>query len=323
MTAVSDRAVDFDVVALDALEPIGRGTHRRAVVQLERVAQRLEDKMNKLPAGFQFPMNLKPNPGPLPPLKTLLTAGNGPVLNVTLNRPEQRNSISSELTDDWCQLISYLAAHPEVRVVVVTGAGRAFCAGSDIKGLRGLDLAAATALSHRHAQMWLAIEQLPQVVIAKVNGPALGGGCVAAYSCDFRIAASSATFGMPEVLLGWPPGYGLSQLTALVGKARALELCLTGKTISAQQAHDYGLVHRIVPGNQLNKAVDQLVETLLATPAAALRSTKQVLHLDEPTQSKVAYLNDTAAYIDCLKTADAQEGIAAFVAKRPPRFQGK
>ena len=178
-------------------------------------------------------MNLKPNPHALPPLKNLAITAAGPLLSVTLNRPEQRNAISSDLTDDWCQLISYLAGHPEVRVVTVTGAGRVFCAGSDIKGLRSLDLAAATALSHRHARMWLAIEQLPQVFIAKVNGPALGGGCVAAYSCDFRIAATSATFGMPEVLLGWPPGYGLAQLTALVGKARALELCLTGQTISA------------------------------------------------------------------------------------------
>jgi enoyl-CoA hydratase len=171
--------------------------------------------------------------------------------------------------------------------------------------------------------MWLAIEQLPQVFIAKVNGPALGGGCVCAYSHDFRIAATSAKFGMPEVLLGWPPGYGLAQLTALVGKSRALDLCLTGRTISALEAQSYGLVHQVVPGNQLDRVTNDLVKTLLATPAAALRATKQVLHLDEPTQSKVAYLNDTAAYIGCLQTADAQEGIAAFSEKRAPKFQGK
>jgi enoyl-CoA hydratase/carnithine racemase len=171
--------------------------------------------------------------------------------------------------------------------------------------------------------MWLAIEQLPQVFVAVVNGPALGGGCVGAYSCDFRIAASSATFGMPEVLLGWTPGYGLAQLTALVGKARALELCLLGETISAQQAFDYGLIHRIVPPNQLQRTTNELVEKLLAVPAAALRATKQVLHLDEGTQAKAAYLNDTAAYIQCLQTADAQEGIAAFVEKRPAKFKGK
>jgi enoyl-CoA hydratase len=323
VTGITDRAIDFDVVAFDALEPIGRGTHRRAVVQLEKVRRRLEDKIAKLPDGMLLPMNLKPNPNALPPLKTLLVAATGPLLSVTLNRPEQSNSISRELTNDWCQLVAYLAGHPELRVVTLTGAGRVFCAGSDIKGLRGLDKAAATELSHQHARMWLAIEQLPQVFIAKVNGPALGGGCVVAYSCDFRIAATSATFGMPEVLLGWPPGYGLAQLTALVGKARALELCLTGKTITAGQAQAYGLCHQVVPANQLNQTVDALVKTLLATPAAALRATKQLLHLDEPTQSKVAYLNDTAAYIDCLQTADAQEGIAAFVEKRPPKFQGK
>ena len=245
------------------------------------------------------------------------------MLAVTLNRPRQRNAISRAMVDDWWTLIAWLAGHPEIRVVTVTGAGETFCAGSDIKGLIGIDEPTATAMSLRQARMWLALEQLPQVFVAVVNGPALGGGCVAAYSCDFRIAATAATFGMPEILLGWPPGYGLAQLTALVGKARALELCLLGETISAQQAHQYGLVHRVVAGNQLERATSELVTKLLAQPAAALRATKRVLHLDEGTQAKMAYLNDTAAYIKCLQLPDAQEGIAAFAEKRPAKFTGK
>jgi enoyl-CoA hydratase len=321
VTAIDGRTVDFDVVAFDALEPIGRGTHRRAVVRLDKLRQRLDDKIAKLPEGILLPMNLQPNSAGLPPLTALAVQVQGPVLAVTLNRPQQLNSISVAMTDDWFQVFAWLAGHPEIRVVTVSGAGRAFCAGSDVKSLVGLDPAAATERSHRQARMWLTIEQLPQVFVAVVNGPALGGGCVAAYSCDFRIAASTATFGMPEILLGWTPGYGLAQLTALVGKARAMELCLLGETISAQRAADYGLVHRVVPPNQLQRAAGELVEKLLATPAVALRATKQTLHLDEGSQAKAAYLNDTAAYIQCLQTPDAQEGIAAFVDKRPAKFQ--
>ena len=170
--------------------------------------------------------------------------------------------------------------------------------------------------------MYLAFEQLPQVMIAAVHGPSLGGGCVAACSCDFRIAAMNAVFGMPEVKLGWAPGYGVSQLTHLVGKARALELCLTGKQITAQRALEWGLVHEIVSPQRLDLAVREFADKLLAIAPAALRETKRLIHLDEGTQPKISYLADTAAYIRCLGTKDAREGIAAFEEKRPAIFRG-
>ena len=143
---------------------------------------------------------------------------------------------------------------------------------------------------------------------------------MAAYSCDFRIAAHGANLGMPEIKLGWPPGYGIAQLTALVGKARALELCLTGKQITASQGLAYGLVHEVVPANRVLPVAKELAVQLLAMPAEALRETKRLVHADEGVTPKQTYLADTAGYIRCLELPDAQEGIAAFREKRPAKF---
>jgi enoyl-CoA hydratase len=156
-----------------------------------------------------------------------------------------------------------------------------------------------------------------------VNGRALGAGCVCAYSCDFRIASHAATFGMPEIRLGWTPGYGLAQLTALVGKARALDLCLTGRTITSREAHEWGLVHELVSGSMLMERARKLAADLLLMPALALRETKRTIHADEGPQSKTAHRLDTDSYLRCLQAPDAQEGLAAFRDKRTPRFQGE
>jgi enoyl-CoA hydratase len=128
---------------------------------------------------------------------------------------------------------------------------------------------------------------------------------------------------MPEIRLGWPPGYGLAQLTALVGKARALELCLMGRPITARQALDWGLVNEAIPGTRLMQRGRELAESLLEMPAEALRATKRLIHLDEGSQPKVAHRADTESYIRCLQLPDAKEGLAAFAAKRTPKFNGQ
>ncbi|MBI1374684.1 MAG: hypothetical protein GC159_18350 [Phycisphaera sp.] len=323
VTAVDGKLIDFTIAAFDAAEAIGRGTHRRAVIRVDRMRDRLAEKAATLPNGVLLPMHIEPNTGQLPDLPTLAVAVEGAVATVTLNRPDKLNAVNVQMTGDLERLVAWLAGHPEVRVVIVTGAGRAFCAGDDVKEVGTLDPDTATTLSLRQARAYLAFEQLPQVIIAAVNGACFGGGCVAAYSCDLRIASLNADFGMPEILLGWPPGYGVAQLTALVGKARALELCVTGKTINARTALDWGLVNEVVPPQQLMPAARKLADTLLATPPIALRETKRLIHDDEGVQPKITHLADTAAYIDCLKTADAREGIAAFVEKRGAKFTGR
>ena len=298
VTAIEGRLVDFEIVTFDEQEQIGRGTHRRAVIQVERFVSKLIEKTSKLNRGVIVPSLIEANRAELSPLKTLVVERDGPIVTVTLNRTAKLNAVDRQMTTDFEQLNSWLAGHSEIRIVILTGSGEAFCAGDDVKEVGTLELAEATKLSHRQASLYLAWERLPQIFIAAVNGVAFGAGCVCAYSCDFRIAAHSARFAMPEVKLGWPPGYGLAQLTALIGKARSLELCLTGKQITAQQAEQYGLVHDVVPQLRVIPAARELATQLLKQPAEALRLTKRLLHADEGTQSKQAFLADTAAQVD-------------------------
>ena len=318
---IEGRLVDFEIVAFDEQEQIGRGTHRRAIIQVERFVSKLMEKTSKMNGAVIVPSFIEANRAELSPLRTLLVEPFGPIVTVTLNRAAKLNAVDRQMTTDFEHLNAWLAGHPEIRIVILTGSGEAFCAGDDVKEVGTLELAEAAKLSHRQASLYLAWERLPQIFIAAVNGVAFGAGCVCAYSCDFRIAAHSARFAMPEVKLGWPPGYGLAQLTALIGKARALELCLTGKQITAQQAEQYGLVHDVVPQSRVIPAARELALQLLKQPTEALRLTKRLLHADEGVQSKQAYLADTAAYIHCLGQEDAQEGIAAFNEKRPPKYQ--
>lgn len=318
--SVNRKLVEFEIQAFDAIDLIGKGTHTRAIIQTDRFRQRLAEKASKLSEGVVLPMPLAANTGDLAAFSTLSVAVEGPIATVTLNRPQKLNAVNQQMTADWEQLNCWLAGHPEVRVVIVTGSGEAFCAGDDVGEVGTLPIDVATQLSHRQARMYLTWEQLPQVFIGAINGVALGAGCVMACACDFRIAAHSARFGMPEILLGWPPGYGIAQLTALVGKARALEMCVLGQQITSQVADNYGLTHDVVPLGRVQAAARELATQLLARPASALRETKRLVHQDEGVQSKIAYLADTAGYIRCLEEKDAREGIAAFNEKRSPKF---
>lgn len=322
VTKVDGRLIDFEITARDEADVIGRGTHRRAVIRLDRLRQKLGEKTARLAGGVLMPIETQANTGALPALETLVVDREGAVVTVTLNRPGKRNAVNRRMTEEWEQVNAWLAGHPDVRVVIVRGAGEGFCAGDDVPEVGTLPLEEARTLSLRQARMYLAWEHLPQVFIAAVHGNALGGGCVLAYSCDLRVASVDAAFGMPEIRLGWPPGYGVAQLTALVGKARALQLCLTGEPVSARTAVKYGLVHEVVPRLRLHSAVHELAELLLRQPAEALRATKRLVHLDEGSTPKEAHLADTEAYLRCLALPDAQEGIAAFREKRPPRFRG-
>lgn len=320
VTSVDGRRVSFDVQCFAGEREIGRGKHRRAIVQLGKLVENLA----KTCGDQGRAMTLEPNRGDLPELETISVDVAGRIATITLNRPRSLNAVNTRMTDDWERLLAWLAGHAQdVRVVIVTGAGKAFCAGDDIKELASLTVGQARKLSLRQANIYLAFERLPQPVIAAVNGPALGAGCVCAYSCDLRVVSQAATFGMPEIKLGWPPGYGVAQLTALVGKARALELCATGKTINARTALEWGLVNEVAPAMLLAKRARQIAEGMLALPADALRETKRLIHADEGALPKVAHRADTEAYLRCFQLPDAKEGIAAFAEKRRPKFTGQ
>jgi enoyl-CoA hydratase/carnithine racemase/predicted thioesterase len=316
-TQIDGKRIQFDVEAWCGDRQLGLGKHTRALVKLERLIESLEKQNQEGPRA----MRLTPNESELPTLKTLLVEVSGKLITVTLNRPGSLNAVNAEMTADFEKLVCWLLGHKDqYRVVMLRGAGDAFCAGDDIKELPGFTQEFSRELSLRQAELYLAWERLPQIVIALVHGDAMGGGCVAAYSADFRIASHDARFGMPEIKLGWPPGYGIAQLTHLIGKARALEMCLLGEPIQAQRAFDWGLVHELVPRGQLVQRGQWWAERLIKLPAEAIRQTKMLVHLDEGSQPKVAYRADTEAYIRCLQMPDATEGIRAFIEKRPPNF---
>ena len=317
---IDGRHVGFEVQACVGDREIGRGKHRRTVVRLDRLVANVTQMLK----AEDRVMNLPPVTGELGALETISVAVSNRIATITLNRPRVANAINLPMTAELERIVAWLAGHPqEVRVAVLCGAGDAFCAGDDVKEVAGLSLEAAQTLSLRQANLFLALEQLPQPVIAAVNGPAFGAGCVAAYSCDWRLASHAARFAMPEIKLGWPPGYGVAQLTALVGKARALEMCLTGEPVTAAQALEWGLVNELVPATMLMKSAQQLAERLLRLPAEALRQTKRLVHLDEGQLPKLTHRADTEAYLRCLALPDAREGISAFVEKRPAKFDGK
>jgi enoyl-CoA hydratase len=314
------RRVGFEVRAYVGDREIGRGRHRRAVVQLNKLVSNVMQLLKE----EDRVMDIKPFNGDLGELETVTVEVANRIATVTLNRPRSANAIDVRMTGELERMVAWLAAHhEEVRVVVISGAGDTFCAGDDVKEVAELSLEAARSLSLRQANLFLAFERLPQPIIAAVNGPAFGAGCVAAYSCDWRLASHAARFAMPEIKLGWPPGYGIAQLTALVGKARALQMCLAGEPITAAQAVEWGLVNELVPGTMLMKSAQQLAERLLLLPAEALRQTKRLIHSNEGQLPKVTHRADTEAYLRCLALPDAIEGISAFVQKRPPKFGGK
>jgi enoyl-CoA hydratase len=319
VTNIEDRRIAFDVTAMAGDRILGKGSHQRALIRLDR----LIDSLAKQTEEDRRAMNPLAQPQALPPLKTLLLEIDSRVATITLNRPKVLNAVNAEMTTELEAVVAWLMRNPEaVRVVLIRGAGAAFCAGDDVKELPSFSETDARQLSFRQAEMYLAMERLPQPVIALIHGDAMGGGCVAAYSADFRIATHDARLGMPEIKLGWPPGYGIAQLTALVGKARALEMCLMGDPITAERAMQWGLVHEVVASSMLMQRGLQWAHRLLQLPAEALRETKRLVHMDEGSQPKVAYRADTDAYVRCLQLDDAREGIQAFVDKRPPKFRG-
>lgn len=320
VVGIDGRRISFEIEAYAGDRLIGKGTHTRAIVLLNKLIENLEKQSGEETRA----MTIAPNRGSLPKLNTILVEVSNRIARVTLNRPKSLNAVNVEMTSELEKLVAWLLGHPqEVRVVLLTGAGVAFCAGDDVKELPSLASEDARTLSHRQAECYLAFERLPQPIIALVNGDAFGAGCVAAYSADIRIASHSARFAMPEIRLGWPPGYGIAQLTALVGKSRALELCLMGEPITSSRALEWGLVSEIVSESSLMKRGQQIADKMLQMPAEALRETKRIVHLDEGSQPKVAYRVDTDAYIRCLELPDAQEGLAAFAQKRPPQYRGK
>ena len=198
---------------------------------------------------------------------------------ITLNRPDVHNAIDLEMRDTVWTLLDAVEADDETRVVVFRGAGdEAFSAGADITEFGTAPSYADARSSRLERDLWARILHFPKPTIAAVHGYALGAGCELSLLCDFRIAAEDAQFGLPEVKLGYIPTAGGTQtLQRTVGRGRALDMLLSAEPISAQTALDFGLVHRLVPPNQLEAEAESLARRLLSQPPAAMRTAREAL----------------------------------------------
>lgn len=255
--------------------------------------------------------------------RVLVSEADG-VATVTINRPDKYNALDAAVIEGLHGVFTRLGAGPS-GVVILTGAGeKAFVAGADIAGLASLDPAKARDLALRGQALTTLIETLGKPVIAAVNGFAFGGGLELAMACTLRVAAEGAKLGQPEVKLGVIAGYGGTQrLPRLVGRGRALELLLTGDPIDAAEAFRIGLVNRVVPRESLLAECRALAARILAVGPLAVRHTLDAVHrgLDLPLSEALAL--EAELFSKVAGTADMKEGTAAFLAKRPARFQGK
>lgn len=256
---------------------------------------------------------------------TLLVEGDGPIQTVIFNRPDKLNALDRTVLEELEAAVRQAADDPTVRVVVLTGMGdKAFVAGADIGEFVGRSPAQGTALARRGQTLFDRIEKLPKPVIAAVNGYALGGGCELAMACHLRVASSKARFAQPEVKLGLIPGYGGTQrLPRLVGRARALDLLLTGRMIDAATALEWGLVNRVVEPAQLLEAAKALASEILAVSPVAVASCLQAVAagMELPLERGVEV--EAELFGRCFSSEDMKEGTAAFLEKRSPSFPGR
>lgn len=247
------------------------------------------------------------------------------VATITINRPERRNALSWSVVSEIRETLRTIKVDPEVRVVVLTGAGdRAFCAGADLSGMAEgaafLELHDARGeLAGLFVDMW----SLGKPCIARVRGYALAGGFGLALACDFVIAADDAQFGTPEIDVGLWPYMATIPLVRSMPPKKALELMLTGRRVDAAEAERIGFVNRVVPVDQLDAAVAELAGALAAKPPGAVRLGRDSFYAvwDEAAEAALAQLHPLLTIT--AQTEDAREGIAAFSEKRPPRWTGR
>jgi enoyl-CoA hydratase len=238
---------------------------------------------------------------------------------VTLDRPPL-NLIVPDLIVELRAAFDALAHDPSVRVAVVTGAGRAFTAGMQVQVLRDLTPVTAKSLITSLHEAIHAVHDAPFPTLAMVNGPCLGAGFELAMACDLRVAAAGAQLGLPEVKVGAPSVIEAALLPALVGPGRAAEMLLTGESVAAEQALEWGLVNRVAPPDKLEVVTAELVEKILACAPPAIRLQKELMVRWRNTDLASAVRLGINAFAQNYTTGEAREAALAFLEKRPPRF---
>jgi enoyl-CoA hydratase/carnithine racemase len=256
----------------------------------------------------------------------VLTEDHGPVRHVVLNRPEKRNAFNGELVVATGEALLAAAADASVRCVVIRGAGPMFSSGMDLGSLAALSEAPEDLRAFRRACLdaWNLAEEMTKPTICVVHGACIGGAMELALACDLRVIAADALIGMPETRIGLIPDVGgSSRLPSVVGLGRAKELVMTGKLIGGEEAERIGLANRVAPADELDEAVQGLVDELLACAPVAVGLAKRVMDASAKPALAVTLELEVTAQERCAATADFAEGARAFKEKRQPEFSGR
>ncbi len=254
--------------------------------------------------------------------QNILVSREGNIGTIQLNRPQVLNALSSELIIELIKALEEFDKDQSVHAIILTGGEKIFSAGADLR-----EMATATPVDlilGRRFEMWDRFRRTSKPIIAAVSGYCLGGGNELAMNCDIIIASETATFGQPEVNVGIMPGAGGTQrLTRAVGKYRAMEIILTGKPISADEAHRMGLVNHVVPVESLMDEAKKVANEIASKPPIAVRSTKEAILRALDTTLEVGLDYERKAFYTLFATEDGKEGMKAFLEKRKPMFKGK
>jgi enoyl-CoA hydratase/carnithine racemase len=250
------------------------------------------------------------------------------VTTITLNRPEKLNALAGHMRRDLAEALETAGSERNVHVVVITGAGRAFCAGGDVTAMAEMmerhDADEFSRLLGSARRVVTAIRQMTKPVIASINGPAFGAGFNLALACDLRIASTNATFSQSFAKVGLHPDWGGSYfLPRLVTPNKACEMFFLGDTIDATEAHRLGILNFVVPPDQLEAETRKLAERLRNAPAVALAAAKQAVYLSQAAELEEMLRFETEAQMRCFESHDGAEGVRAFLEKRPPKFTGR
>ncbi|GAC1394915.1 MAG: enoyl-CoA hydratase-related protein [Thermoanaerobaculia bacterium] len=247
------------------------------------------------------------------------------VLVVTIDRPKVLNALNAKTIEEIGRAFAEVRDDDSVRCVIVTGGGdEAFVAGADINELAKMTPIIGKFVSEQGQNVFLQIERFPKPVIAAINGFALGGGCELALACHMRIASEKAQLGLPEVSLGIIPGYGGTQrMVRLLGKGKAFELICSGERIGAAEAERIGLVNRVVPADQLMSTCEELAKKIAARSPVAVRAAIEAINSGSDMPLEEGQVLEATLFGLLCASEDMQEGMKAFLAKRPPDFPGR
>lgn len=245
------------------------------------------------------------------------------VATLTLNRPGQRNALSTELMRRVIDALAELREQPEVGAVVIAGAGPAFSAGHDLSELAGTGTDVHREVVETCTRMMTAIHELPQPVVARVHGIATAAGCQLVAACDLAIASSTATFATPGVKIGLFCSTPMVELSRAVGRKRAMEMLLTGMPVDAATAAEWGLVNRVVEPDALDAAVRELTDRLTSASTLTLEIGKQAFYAQIDLDLAGAYAHCGDVIVRNAAARDAQEGMSAFLEKRTPQWEGR